>query len=284
MTQPFTIFTLASARSGTSFIADFFQRNVLDCYSTHEPYLTPGNPVLFGKPIEWNTCHEDMKLLPVLQKKCRFIKQCKQPVYFEANHAFLKAFNRHAPQMLENAGFIHLIRNPKQVAKSEWLREQVIRRFHIPFIDYVSDKGQLLFRWSLTGEEPLYQQFAENSGGYPLSRFGFYILQWFEIEYRAQQLQQHHGWKESTFVLDVKTDLHKENTLHDMLDFFGLNHKLRFDMNLHRNKTWFAGSSDLTESEHQEFRQIIRHLPEDYLHMLGQSPYSDSSFASVFVE
>jgi hypothetical protein len=89
-----TLFALASGRSGTGFLADFFAKNVQQCYSTHEPYLVPGNPVLFGKPIDWNTRHDDNALLPVLERKYRFIVNCKAPVYFESSHAFLKVFNR----------------------------------------------------------------------------------------------------------------------------------------------------------------------------------------------
>src|SRR5690242_1552817 len=111
-----TIFALASGRSGTSFLADFFSKNVRQCYSTHEPYLVPGNPVLFGKPIDWNSEHNDEALLPVLERKCRFIASRKEPVYFEANHAFLKAFNRHAGALLHNVSFVHLVRHPAKVA------------------------------------------------------------------------------------------------------------------------------------------------------------------------
>ncbi|NBQ69745.1 MAG: hypothetical protein EBU46_13345, partial [Nitrosomonadaceae bacterium] len=106
------LFALASGRSGTSYLADFFSKNITHCYSTHEPYFTPGNPTLFGKPIEWNTQHNDIALMPVLERKCRFIAGRQQPFYFESNHAFLKAFNHHAGALLRNPGFIHLVRNP----------------------------------------------------------------------------------------------------------------------------------------------------------------------------
>lgn len=76
----------------------------------HEPYLIPGNSVLFGKPIDWNTRYHD--------------------------HAFLKAIHRHAGTLLNNAGFIHLVRHPVMVAKNEWLREQLLRKLHIPFVNY----------------------------------------------------------------------------------------------------------------------------------------------------
>jgi hypothetical protein len=37
------LFTLASGRSGTSYLADFFAKNITQCYSTHEPYFTLGS-------------------------------------------------------------------------------------------------------------------------------------------------------------------------------------------------------------------------------------------------
>ena len=166
------LFALASGRSGTSYLADFFAKNITQCYSTHEPYLTPGNPTLFGKPIEWNTQGNDSALIPVLERKCRFIAGRQQPFYFEANHAFLKAFNRHAGILLRNPSFIHLVRNPLLVAKSEYVREQAIRQLHLPFAEYTSDTGERLFRWALTGHEALFRHYPGT-----LSRFQFYLLQ-----------------------------------------------------------------------------------------------------------
>lgn len=260
----FPILTLASARSGTSFLADFFQHNVLDCYSTHEPYLTPGNPVLFGKAIEWNSAGCDEKLLPLLEKKCAFIRAHQQPFYFEANHAIAKAFDRQLPALLPEARFIHLVRNPAAVAKSELLREQVIRQFRIPCIDYQSERDDRLFRWSLTGQEKIFQDFTANYPQHRLSRFGFYLLQWFEVEYRIRQVLQRYSSEGRVFLLDMDRDLGGERVLRAMLDYFGLRYKEPLAMKLHRNKTWFAGPSTLTKEEEAEYGFIVQNLPEGY--------------------
>lgn len=260
----FPILALASARSGTSFLAEFFQRNVLDCYSTHEPYLTPGNPLLFGKAIEWNTTGMDERLLPLLEKKCAFIRSHQQPFYFEANHAIVKAFDRYLPALLPEARFIHLVRHPAAVAKSELLREQVIRRFHVPFVDYRSERGERLFRWSLTGQESIFRDFAANHPAHRLSRFGFYLLQWFEVEYRIRQLLQHYERPERVFFLDVDAHLREEAKLREMLDHFGLHRRKSLVMNLHRNKTWFSGPSTLMPEEEAEYRFIVQQLPTSY--------------------
>ncbi|MDO9312093.1 MAG: hypothetical protein Q7T85_10445 [Nitrosomonas sp.] len=271
------LFTLASGRSGTSYLADFFTQNITQCYSTHEPYFTFGNPTLFGKPIAWNTLHNDRALLPVLERKCRFIASRREPFYFESNHAFLKAFNRHAGALLDNPGFIHLVRNPLLVAKSEYLREQMIRKMHLPFADYTSDTGERLFRWALTGQEDLFQHFPPTLNR-PVSRFQFYVLQWLEIEHRAMQLIRDNHWQDRVFFIDVDVDLKREAVLKNMVDFFGLPHMPVFNLNLRRNKTPFIGPTIITEQDKLEFQAVVRNLPDGYKKLLQDKPYRDCSW------
>lgn len=275
------LFTLASGRSGTSYLADFFTQNITQCYSTHEPYFTPGNPTLFGKPIAWNTLHNDRALLPVLERKCRFIASRREPFYFESNHAFLKAFNRHAGALLHNPGFIHLVRNPLLVAKSELVREQMIRKVHLPFADYTSDTGERLFRWALTGQEALFQHYPPTRNR-PVSRFQFYVLQWLEIEHRAMQLIRDNHWQDRVFFIDVDVDLKRESVLKNMVDFFGLPHMPKFNLDLRRNKTPFIGPTLITEQDKLEFQAVVRNLPGSYKKLLQDKPYRDCSwFAEV---
>ena len=273
-----TLFALASGRSGTGFLADFFAKNVQQCYSTHEPYLVPGNPVLFGKPIDWNTRHDDNALLPVLERKCRFIANCKAPVYFESSHAFLKVFNRHAGALLHNAGFIHLVRHPLKVAKSEMLREQLIRKMHLPFANYTSDTGERYFRWALTGKEEIFQHYA----GRILSRLQFYLLQWIEIEYRAMELIKQNRWKDRVFFIDVDAQLKDEAVLRQMVEFFGLRHRPRFNMDLRRNKTPFVGPTVITAQDELEIQEVMQNLPGTYKAMLKDEPYSKCSGWEAF--
>lgn len=264
-----SLFTLASGRSGTGYLADFFTKNVLQCYSTHEPYLTYGNPTLFGKPIDWNTQLNESALLPVLERKCRFIASRREPVYFESSHAFLKTFNRHAGALLNNPGFIHLVRHPAMVAKSELLREQLIRALHVPFVDYISDSGKRVFRWALTGNEKIFQYYA----GYPLSRFQFYLLQWIEIEYRAMQLIKQNKWQNRVFFIDVNQQLKNENVLRQLVKFFDLPHTRSFNMNLRRNKTPLIGPTQITASDELEIQWLAQNLPDAYKTMLNSDPY-----------
>ncbi|MBA4144070.1 MAG: hypothetical protein H0X43_14150 [Nitrosospira sp.] len=271
-----TLFTLASGRSGTSYLADFFSRNVRQCYSTHEPYLVPGNPVLFGKPIDWNTQHNDKSLLPVLERKCVFIAKCKAPVYFESSHAFLKAFGRHAGAFLNNAGFVHLVRHPAMVAKSELLREQLIRRIHLPFTDYTSDTGERYFRWALTGKEDIFRYYAglTHTQTHTLSRFQFYLLQWIEIEYRAMQLIKQNQWQDRVFFIDVNAQLKDDAVLKQMLGFFDLPHEPRLNLHLRRNRTPFVGPTVITAQDEREVQWVLKNLPVAYKAMLKDEPYS----------
>lgn len=270
------IFSLSSGRSGTSYLANFFKHNVTHCTSSHEPYLTPKNPTLFGKAIEWNAFQQDAFLLPLFQKKQQYIQKCRSDFYFEANHALVKSAHRHINGLFPNALFIHLIRSPKKVAKSELLREQVIRRFHLPFIDYTLENNHKSFYWSLCGEENIYKMFAELNPAYPITRFGFYVLQWFEVEYRIQHmLKNHHA-----ITLDVEHHLHNLSSLTAMLKGFELSYKTPIRLDLGKNKTWFAGSSTFSNEEENEYHYIISHLPQVYADLLAMPSYCYSSFSA----
>ncbi|MCP5245601.1 MAG: hypothetical protein H6937_06520 [Burkholderiales bacterium] len=274
-----TIFTLASGRSGTRYLAYFFKDNVKNCYSTHEPYLTFGNPVLFGKPIAWNTYFEDEKLLPLLQQKSAFIAGVKQPVYFESNHAFLKSCQRYASILVDEPGFIHLVRDPRYVAKSEFIREQLIQRMHTPFA-YYKMNGEYYFRWALTGKETIFDYYK----GMYISRFQFYLLQWIEIEFRAMRLLEENGWRDCVFFVEVEKDLKNESAMRSMLDFFGLEtNRVELNMNHRTNKTPFLGKTALTAEDIEACKQVMSRLPQQYLSMLMQAPYKNCGWTDLFL-
>ncbi|HBV20418.1 MAG TPA: hypothetical protein PKM20_05190 [Nitrosomonas sp.] len=266
-----TIFVLASGRSGTGYLAHFFKSNVQNCYSTHEPYFTPGNPVLFGEAIAWNTQEDDEKLLPLLRQKKAFVTNIRQAVYFESNHAFLKACHRHAPILVDEPGFIHLVRDPRYVAKSEYMRERLIQRLRLPFA-YYKNAGERYFRWALTGKEAIFDFYRDMK----ISRFQFYLLQWVEIEYRAMQLLRKHGWHNRVFFIEVEKDLKNQSTLDAMLHFFSLTSgRSELKMNLHTNKTPLAGKTVLTDTDLAQCKQITARLPQQYLSMLKLPPYKN---------
>ena len=275
-----TIFTLVSGRSGTSYLAHFFKYNVKNCYSTHEPYFTYRNPVLFGQAIAWNTYQEDEKLLPLLQRKKDFITRVKKPVYFESNHAFLKTCHRYAARLVDQPGFIHLVRDPRYVAKSEWVREQLIRKIHLPFAYYKS-RNKHFFQWSLTGDETIFDYYKDIN----ISRYQFYLLQWIEIEYRAIQLLINNHWQDKVFFIEVEKDLRNPFVLLEMLDFFGLAsfHKtLKTD--LKTNKTPFLGQTKLSKQDLQASEQIFAKLPQHYKSLFTRSPYKNCQWTDAILQ
>jgi len=274
-----TIFTLASGRSGTSYLAHFFKHNVKDCYSTHEPYFTFRNPVLFGQAIAWNTYQEDEKLLPLLQRKKDFITRVKKPVYFESNHAFLKTCHRYAVRLVDQPGFIHLVRDPRYVAKSELIREQLICKIHLPFAYYRS-KGKHFFQWSLTGDEEIFYYYK----GIKISRYQFYLLQWIEIEYRAMQLLINNNWQDKVFFIEVEKDLKNSSVLLEMLGFFGLEstHK-ELNLDLKTNKTPFIGRTQLSDKDLLEYEQVMVKLPQQYKSLFMRSPYKNCRWISTIL-
>lgn len=251
------LFTLASGRSGTRFLADFFHHNVKHCYSTHEPYLSLGNPTLFGAAIFYNAVEDDARLLPLLEQKRHFIQRIHQPFYLESNHALLKSAHRHFDRLADDAGLIHLQRNPLKVAKSELLREQFVRRLPLPGkVCRVNDTE--FFRWSLTGLEPIFKPFDVTQ----LSRFQFYILQWLQIEQRAQAIIEQPQWHNRVFFIDVDAELNA-TSLQAMLDFFALPANKTLNLDLHRNKTPFVGDSHITAQDREECRQLLANLSKN---------------------
>ena len=256
--SPLCLLTLASGRSGTSFLHAFFRHHVRHCHSSHEPYLTPGNPTLFGPPIYWNAIADDRRLLPLIEQKRRYIASVAQPVYLESNHALLKSADRHLHRLADNIGLIRLQRNPLRVAKSEYLREQLIERCHVPLRHYHVD-GQRYFRWALTGLEPVFAPFA----GQALNRFQFYLLQWLQIERRADAVIQRNHWQDRVFTLNMDDNACQASQLADMLAFFQLPARQPLRLNLRRNRTPFVGSSALTAADRRDVEALLDRLEHD---------------------
>ena len=269
-----TIFTLASGRSGTSYLAEFFKHNILNCYSTHEPYLDPWNPTLFGKPILYNTLG-DPRLEITLDKKQKRIKQLNKGNYFESNHAFLKTAHQHGGDLFEDMGLIHLVRDPRQVAKSELNRELLINKLKLPWIRYQGPNNLRLFKWSLTGLEEIYKAVTLPT----ISRFQFYVLQWIEIENRAMQFIQQNSLAERCIHLHVPEAFTDVNNLRSLAAFFDLKLVEKPRLELRTNQTPFVGSNKLSAQEENEFNQVIRSLPLQYRFIFREPPYQQYHWA-----
>ena len=261
------IFTLSNPRSGTTFLANIFFKNVKDCTSKHEPYIDPFNPTLFGRPIYLNTIEDDDNLRPYLLKKKKRIESFKTNSYFEASHAFLKSANRLAMDYFPNMKLIHLIRNPLKMARSLLNREIIVNKYRFPFRNYRADDGNLYFRWSLTGKEPIYRSFKKEQ----LTRLQHYIIEWIEIENRAISLLDKYSLHNKCFKLQVTNDLNNKEIIKEMMNFLELetyNNDIILDCRKNLN---LRVTTNVTKQDEEEFKEVIEQLPTNNLAIFKKS-------------
>lgn len=276
-----TVFLLSSGRSGTTYLAQFVRANAR-CTVRHEPYLDIGNPTLFGRPIHEGANGEKRKVLELLRRKKEWIEKNGRPNYFEANHALIKAAHDLLPLCFPEAWYVHAVRNPLYVAKSEANREELLDRLHFPWRRYVSTEGKSFLRWALTGEEAVYRFFDDR----PLSRFQWYVVQWIEIENRIVRLLRREGGADRCFFLSTPADFKDGDKLEAMLSFLKIERRAGSKLDgrrssLRRNRT--PGKPTLvTKSDHREFRAVIDRLPDEYLEIFAEPPYDALEWRHVF--
>src|SRR4051812_16440310 len=138
-----TVFTLSSGRSGTHFLYQLIRRNARDCVARHETYGF--NPSMFGRPIYDYATGERERTRKLLQRKRRIIERCGAATHVETSHALLKSWPDLASEYFPRSKFIHLIRDPLKVAKSEADREELIKRLHFPLCHYRGSDGNRYF-------------------------------------------------------------------------------------------------------------------------------------------
>ncbi|MBX3306474.1 MAG: hypothetical protein KF751_10545 [Nitrospira sp.] len=265
-----TVFTLASGRSGTSFLCGLLQINARGCVVTHEPYLDWGNPTMFGLPIYDCTMGHRGSVEALLDKKAGCIERYKPRVYIETSHAFLKSYWDLAPRWFPDMSVVHLVRNPLQVARSEANREQLIERWRLPFRHYRGRDGQKYFRWSLTGLEPIFGCFHSKN----LTRFQWYLIQWIEIENRAIQFLDRFGKRPRCFTLHSPMDLNHQGRIGELLRFLGLEPQTTIPVIAgNRNRTP-ARKTVVGSIEEKECREVIEGIPNQFLRIFQDSPYS----------
>jgi hypothetical protein len=271
----YTLFCLASGRSGTHFLYELLRRNVRGAVCRHEPYVW--NPSMFGRPIYDRATGDEAAIRKLAQRKRRIIEGHRSAsAYIETSHAFLKSWSDLAIEHFPGMKLIHLIRHPLAVAKSEAAREAVIHRWRLPLRNYRGGDGKSYFRWSLTGLEPIFGQVGDRS----LSRLQWYVLQWIEIENRAMAFLNRYGKAGDCCTLLSPAALNDAAQVRELLEFLALSRQSdRICLEGRRNRTPGV-RLEITEQDRQELAEILRLTPTSYLEIFRRPPYTEFPWAS----
>lgn len=261
------IFVLATGRSGTHYLHSLCAANVGDAFCRHEPYFPPRNPNMFGKAIDAHTRGDIAFVRKLVEKKRRYISGLRVGAYIETSHAFLKSYYDIAPEYFDDIRVFYLLRDPIKTALSEANRENALDRVYFPFRRYRGADGNKHFRWSLTGNEPIYQPFL----GEPLSLFQRYFLQWIEIQNRALGFLDRFEMHNRCVVLDSPRELNDPLSLKVAFE--------KLDLPLRHSEVKLTGGKNrtpgvptvVTQNEEQEAEWLLKRIPCDYL-MIFQHP------------
>lgn len=262
-------FTLTSARSGTLCLRDLFRNNAAGCACRHEPFFDSGNPTLFGPAIYDAYAGRLDRIRARLAKKQNYIERLREPIYLESSHAFLKATHVAALEFFPELRLIHLVRDPLYVAKSEAWRQEWRRRIRAPFHFYLGDDNRRHFCWALTGNEEIFRHFDSVR----LSLFQWYLIQWIEIENRAMRFLDEHDLRDRCFTLHC-SDLNDLNKVQEMFDFFALPVAHKHIVPGGSHNRIIGHRTVVTPEDERQRDEITRQLPEHYLEIFRQEPYS----------
>ena len=275
-----TVFALANGRSGTRFLCHLLRHNLKNAVCRHEPYFDWGNPSMFGPPIHDHTQGNLERIHQLLLCKQRFIARLmarrRCDAYVETSHAFLKSYYDLAPEFFPQSKLVHLVRHPLKTARSETNRELWIDSIRFPWRHYRTDDGRRLFRWSLTGDEPIYQAVG-------LSRptlFQHSAIQWIEVENRAMQFLDQFEKHDDCATISSPRDLNDPNRVQAMIERLGLEqaHK-KVNITGKRNRTPGAKTTITSQGE-DEFREVVDRLPDKYLEIFRHPPYAEQEWAT----
>jgi len=271
-----TVFALANGRSGTRFLCHLLRNNLKDAICRHEPYFDWGNPSMFGAPIYDHTHGRLDRVRQQLSRKQRFVSRRRCNTYVETSHSFLKSYYDLALEYFPQSKFIHQVRHPLKTARSETNREQWIDSIHFPWRDYRTEGGQKFFRWSLTGDEPIYQA-AELPNR---SLFQHYVIQWIEIENRAMQFLDRFEKHDDCATMISPRDLNDPTAVQRMIEHLGLEiaHE---EINITGQQNRTPGKKTTVASqEEDEFREVIDRLPGEFLEVFRRPPYADCDWVA----
>jgi hypothetical protein len=252
-----------------------FRRNV-ECVCRHEPYFDRGNPDMFGRAIYDRAVGDMAAVRRLAQRKNAWIERCGGPLYVETSHAFLKSWWSLLPELFDDCKLVHLIRDPRKVAKSEANRHRFADRWRLPFCYYRAGDGRF-FRWALTGKEPIFAAFQPGE----MTLFQWYVVQWVEIENRATRFLDEHRKHGDCVTLHSPHDLNNSQRVAEM--FRALDIPLRRDPPILAGKTNRTPRSPtlLTEEDQRQFADVVARLPESCLTIFRNPPYSALPWSEV---
>lgn len=273
------VFCLTAGRTGTKYLSDLFKNNIRDCVSKHEPA-----PTMFGKPIYWYYKKQNDKIEELFKKKLEKINSLNARVYVETNHAFLKSFSDVSMKYFPDMKLIHPIRNPLNVAKSNFNKYEQLRKIFYP-LNYKSDDGKKYIKWTLTGNENIYKSFNfDNETIYKVSDrkkiYQYFLLEWIETENRAMQFLDKYKKHNDCFTLDVPKDLNNRKKLKQMFKFFDL--ELKNDEISFRGRKNKGGKKTVViEKDKKLLDEIVTNLPGKYLKIFQNKPYVDFEWGKM---
>ena len=274
---PKTVFLLGNGRSGTRFLCGLFRNNAADCTAIHEPYLRRGRPSMFGLPI-YDYAHGLTKeLRRAWETKRRGILSYRTQWYVETNHAFIMSFADLAIESFPDMKLVHVIRNPLNVCASQAERLRFIDRYLWPVRSYRGRNGRWYFRWGLTGDEPIFQHFA----GEQLTSFQRFVVQWIELENRAQAFLDRYQKRNDCFVLHTPGDLNKAERVTAMFQSLGIP--------LRQHSVQLQGEQNRTPGDRRaadenllaELQAIVDRLPAQQLEIFSRAPYRDFPWSNL---
>jgi hypothetical protein len=233
---------------------------------------------MFGRPIYDYMVGERAQTRRLLERKRRIVARCEAAAYVETSHAFLKSWHDLVGEFFPESKFVHLIRDPLKVAKSEADREQLITKLPIPFCRYRGGDSRKHFLWSLTGLEPIFRHFDLAR----LTRFQWYVIQWIEIENRAMRFLSEPGQQAKCATLHSPVELNDAERIAALFDFLGLKRRpSQLVIGGRRNTNWRP--TVITESDQQQFAEIVRTIPPGYLQIFRGEPYASLPWAKSLV-
>ncbi len=225
---------------------------------------------MFGLPIYDHSTGNLEPVRALLEKKARRIHEYAPRVYIETSHAFLKSYWDLAPELFTDMPVVHLVRHPLEVARSEANRELLIDRWRLPFRRYRGRDGRKYFRWSLTGLEPIFGPFDPGR----LTRFQWYLIQWIEIENRAIEFLERFGKRSRCFTLHSPLALNDRGRVGALFRFLELEPRTRTPIIAGFHNRTPLRKTVVGRAEQDECREVIQQIPERFLRIFRDVPYS----------